>query len=83
MEALAETFGDGAWLLILDNLEQVLEIASDLAELLVRCPGVAILATSRLGAGQFDQAFSAGSALTQREAVAIIRNQPDTGTRTS
>jgi len=29
----------------------------------------------RLGAGQFDQAFSAGSALTQREAVAVIRDQ--------
>ena len=35
-----------------------------------------------LGAGQFDQAFTAGSALTQREAVAIIRNQRDTGTQT-
>ena len=36
----------------------------------------------RLGAGQFDQAFSAGSGLTQREAVAIARNQPSTGTQT-
>ena len=36
----------------------------------------------RLGAGQFDQAFSAGSRLTQREAVAIARNQPSTGTQT-
>ena len=26
-EALAETFGDGAWLLILDNLEQVVQVA--------------------------------------------------------
>jgi predicted ATPase len=47
MEALAEAFGDGAWLLILDNLEQVLEVARDLGELLARCPGVSILATSR------------------------------------
>jgi len=37
----------------------------------------------RLDAGQFDQAFSAGSALTQREAVAIVRNQRDTSTQTS
>ena len=37
----------------------------------------------RLGAGHFDQAFSAGSALTQREAVAIARNRPGTGTQTS
>ena len=34
----------------------------------------------RLGAGQFDQAFSAGSALTQREAIAVTRNQRDAGT---
>jgi predicted ATPase len=47
VEALAETFGDGGWLLILDNLEQVVQVARDLAELLTRCPGLAILATSR------------------------------------
>jgi predicted ATPase len=47
LQALAETFGDGAWLLILDNLEQVVQAAGDLGELLARCPGVAILATSR------------------------------------
>jgi predicted ATPase len=46
-EALAETFGDGAWLLILDNLEQVVAAAPDLGELLARCPGLAMLATSR------------------------------------
>ena len=47
LQALAETFGDGAWLLILDNLEQVVQVAPDLGELLTRCPQVAILATSR------------------------------------
>jgi predicted ATPase len=47
VEALAETFGDGAWLLILDNLEQVVGVAADLAELLARCPQLAMLATSR------------------------------------
>ena len=46
-EALAETFGDGAWLLILDNLEQVVQVAPYLGELLARCPQLAILATSR------------------------------------
>ena len=40
-------FGDGAWLLILDNLEQVVGVARDLGALLARCPGVAMLATSR------------------------------------
>jgi predicted ATPase len=47
LEALAETFGDGAWLLVLDNVEQVIQAAPDLGELLARCPGVAMLATSR------------------------------------
>jgi predicted ATPase len=30
LEALAEMFGDGAWLLVLDNLEQVVQAAPDL-----------------------------------------------------
>ncbi len=47
LEALAETFGDGAWLLILDNLEQVVQVARELGELPARCPRLAILATSR------------------------------------
>ena len=47
LEALAELLSDGAWLLILDNLEQVVEVARDIGELLARCPGVTILATSR------------------------------------
>jgi len=47
LQALAETFGDAAWLLVLDNLEQVVQAAGDLGELLARCPGVTILATSR------------------------------------
>jgi predicted ATPase len=47
LEAVAETFGDGAWLLVLDNLEQVVAAAPDLGELLARCPGLTMLATSR------------------------------------
>jgi predicted ATPase len=47
LEAVAERLGDERWLLILDNLEQVVGVGTDLAELLARCPGVVILATSR------------------------------------
>jgi predicted ATPase len=47
LEVLVELFGEGTWLLILDNLEQLVGAARDLDELLSRCPGVAILATSR------------------------------------
>ena len=47
VQALAGWFGEDRWLLILDNLEQVVSAAGDLGELLARCPGVVILATSR------------------------------------
>ncbi|WP_179266282.1 ATP-binding protein [Asanoa hainanensis] len=45
--ALAGQLGDERWLLVLDNLEQVIGAASDLGELLTRCPGLTIVATSR------------------------------------
>jgi hypothetical protein len=47
VQAVAEVSGDGAWLLILDNLEQVIGVARDLGELLARCPQLVMLATSR------------------------------------
>ena len=51
LQVLVEVLGDGRWLLILDNLEQVPDIAGDLGELLARCPHVAILVTSRMVLG--------------------------------
>jgi predicted ATPase len=51
LDFLVELFGDDPWLLILDNLEQVVEASGDLDELLARCRGVAILATSRIVLG--------------------------------
>ena len=51
LQVLVEQLDDGRWLLILDNLEQVLDVAGDLGELLVRCPHVAILVTSRTALG--------------------------------
>jgi predicted ATPase len=47
LEALVEQLGDGRWLLLLDNLEQVVDAARDVDELLARCGGVSLLATSR------------------------------------
>ena len=47
LDALAGAFGRRPYLLLLDNVEQVLESAGDIAALLSRCPGVAVLATSR------------------------------------
>jgi predicted ATPase len=51
LQALGERLRGGAWLLILDNLEQVVEVAADLSELLASCPEVAMLATSRTELG--------------------------------
>jgi predicted ATPase len=47
LEALVEFFGDDRWLLILDNLEQVVDAGRDIDALLARCRGVVVLATSR------------------------------------
>ena len=44
---IAETIGDSELLLCLDNLEQLLAAAPFVAELLARCPGLRVLATSR------------------------------------
>ena len=44
---LASQIGTGQHLLVLDNVEQVVDAAPDIAGLLVAGPGVAVLATSR------------------------------------
>ncbi|HEV8223566.1 MAG TPA: DUF4062 domain-containing protein [Streptosporangiaceae bacterium] len=46
-DALAEQLGDEQWLLVLDNLEQVVSAAADLGELLARSAGLEFLVTSR------------------------------------
>jgi predicted ATPase len=48
LDALAEHFSQAATLLVLDNLEQVAEVGSELAELLERAPALTVLATSRV-----------------------------------
>ena len=44
---VAEHVGERELLLLLDNLEQVIDVASDLAQLLERCPNLRLLVTSR------------------------------------
>ncbi len=46
-EGLAEAIGGSRRLLILDNMEHVLEAATIFPQLLRRCPGLAVLVTSR------------------------------------
>ena len=47
LDALAGAFGDRPFVLLLDNFEQVLPAATDVAELLTRCPAITIVVTSR------------------------------------
>jgi predicted ATPase len=47
LDVLVEHLAQTPTLLVLDNLEQVVGVAPDLDQLLARCPGLDILATSR------------------------------------
>src|SRR4029453_8715140 len=47
-DALVEHFGDAPAFLVLDNLEQIVATAPQLDDLLAQCPGLKILATSRV-----------------------------------
>jgi Domain of unknown function (DUF4062)/NB-ARC domain len=47
LQVLVEQLDGSRWLLILDNCEQVLDVAGDIGELLAHSPHVAILATRR------------------------------------
>lgn len=47
-ESLSAAFRNRHILLVMDNLEQVISVAPDVAELLQHCPGLTILATSRV-----------------------------------
>ncbi|CAN5595836.1 hypothetical protein BH23CHL2_BH23CHL2_11880 [soil metagenome] len=44
---LLERLGTQPWLLVLDNLEHILDVAPDLAELLAACPQLTMLVTTR------------------------------------
>jgi len=48
-DQLLGAFASRKTLLVLDNLEHVVESAPSIADLLINCPGVKVLATSRVG----------------------------------
>ena len=47
LQVLAAHFDQNSWLLVLDNIEHVLDSASDVANLLASSPGLSILSTGR------------------------------------
>ncbi|MDP3891188.1 helix-turn-helix domain-containing protein [Nocardioides sp.] len=47
LESIAAAVGGTRHLIVLDNLEHVVDVAAELAELLERCPELLVLATSR------------------------------------
>ncbi|NEK58840.1 DUF4062 domain-containing protein [Geodermatophilus sabuli] len=47
LDVLVERLADEPTLLVLDNLEQLVDVAADLDQLLARCAGLTILVTSR------------------------------------
>ena len=51
MDHLVEHLRDASLLLVLDNLEQISDVGTDVSALLAAAPGVKILATSRASLG--------------------------------
>ena len=47
LDALATVIGQRRMLLVLDNLEQVIDVAEEIAALVERCPALQVIATSR------------------------------------
>ena len=48
IDGIATFVGDRSMLLVLDNLEQIVDAAPDVAALITRCPGLKLLVTSRI-----------------------------------
>ncbi len=68
----AEAIGDRRLLLLLDNFEHVLDAATDVAELLTKCPNLRVLITSRVPLHVRAEREYAVPPLVEEEAVAFF-----------
>ncbi len=74
-DGLIEYVGDGEMLLLLDNLEQLLEVAPELAELLERCPNLHLLVTSRAPLRIAGEQEYSTEPLPEDDAVTLFRER--------
>ena len=95
LDRLAEQLADRRMLVVLDNFEQVVDAAADLAELLARCPRLTLLVSSRTALhirGEFEVAIpplelpTGADRLDQSAAVELFLERaraikPDFGTQ--
>jgi predicted ATPase/class 3 adenylate cyclase len=80
-DGLAEHVGDRDLLLVLDNLEQVIEAAPELAALLERCPKLKLLVTSRELLQVRGETEYAVPPLAETEAIALFCERAQTQPR--
>ncbi|MFF5081006.1 BTAD domain-containing putative transcriptional regulator [Actinoplanes sp. NPDC000266] len=76
VDAVARALGEQAGLLVLDNCEHVVAAAADLVvELLGRCPGLRVLATSREPLGVDGERLLPVAPLPEADAVALLADR--------
>jgi predicted ATPase/DNA-binding SARP family transcriptional activator len=75
IEALALRLGSHRTLLVLDNLEQVLDAAPVLAELLASAPGVQLLATSRAPLDRPEEHIYTVPPLEEADAIRLFHDR--------
>jgi predicted ATPase/class 3 adenylate cyclase len=72
IDGIVTLVGDRVMLLVLDNLEQIVTAAPDVAALVVRCPGLRVVTTSRVPLRIAAERLYPVEPLTREDAVALF-----------